>query len=149
MYPEKFYERIEDLRSRRFSGKYDNLKNSQKYLYKIAQKMSNGNPDNRLARKDIEKRCGNKFDFNNRDNLITDFCYNKVNFGDNPNKFLFSPKVGLFQFVGFDWKSDSIVDVSWQVKIFSLKFTVGKYAFDHFDWNFDELLEYIEKEKIK
>lgn len=144
---EKYTKRAKILSTRLYSGKYENLKPNQKYLYEVMKRISGGNPNVQFERDHIEMECGIDFDFNNRDNFITDFCYNKVNLEDNPNKFLFSPKTKYFQFVDFNWVSDSVVDVSWKIKTSPEPIKVGKYVYDHFEWDFDFFAKYIEKER--
>lgn len=137
--------RIEELKKRSNSGSYKHLHPNQRYLYNVIKNMSKGNTELFLKSVAIERECNTSFDFRNRGNFITDFCYNKVNKEDNENKFLISPKRGNFRFVDFNWNSDEIVDITWYMRDLKLSFIVGTYVQGMFHWDFSLLENHIGK----
>lgn len=139
--------RIKVLEGRKNSGSYKNLNSKQSHLYEVIKKMSIGDAELVLKRADIETECGPNFDFNNRDNLITDFCYNKVNKEDNENKFLISPKTGKFRFVDFNWNSNEMVKITWKITDLKSSFSVGTYVKEIFYWDFKKLKNAIQRTK--
>ena len=146
----KYKSRIIVLRTRKHSGFLSELRESQKHLYNIVEDASEGDKVLVLKRSNLKKRfdCDKNqhgYDFNSRYNLITDFCYNKVNLEDNENKFLVSTGKGHFQFKDFDWRCVEGVDVTWNVKR-KIEIKVGRYNNGEYEWNFRELEELMEKQ---
>lgn len=137
-------ERIALLKSRESSGDLSNLEKNQRYLYDVVKKLSEGKPGLILKSSQIKFEFSSpEFDFRNRKNVITDFCYNKVNKEDNENKFMVSPKKGHFQFVGFKWNVKHAEIVTWHIKGLPKAFDVGRYKNGRFTWDFDRLEHYI------
>ena len=130
--------RINYLKKRKSSGNLYALTEKQRYLYDTVKRLAN-NKENEISSSQIKKACGVNFDFNNRENVITDFCYNKTNKEDNDNKFLISPKRGFFQFVDFDWNNERKIEITWHIKDLKNTFTIGSYANGEFAWCFNEL----------
>jgi len=139
--------RIEVFKRRNKSGNRNHLHANQKHLYDVIKKMSRGDAELLLKSTAIERECGTNFDFRNWDNVITDFCYNKINKGDNENKFLISPKRANFRFVDFNWNSNEIVKITWYIKDLKLPFSVGTYEKRMFHWDFNVLEDHIQKAK--
>lgn len=133
---EKYLNRIELLKMRKDSGCFNNLNKGQQALYRI-MKNKQSTLNRNLKRIDIEPEFNRDgFKWASRECVITDFCYNKVNMEDNPNKFIYSPVNGLFQFVDFNWVPDSDKEIKWAVKNFG-QFEVGIYNQKGFQWDFD------------
>ena len=148
---QKYEKRIRELHSRSDTGSYQELSESQKFLYKAAHNASTKYPNNAIQRELIENEFYNlvkktKFDFNSRDNFITDFCYNMVNLEDNLNKFLICPKRGHFKFLDFSWLCPDGISIRWNVQ---RKFiaTIGEYRNGSYNWNFNEVEKLISKSK--
>jgi len=148
---QKYEYRIQQLRSRTGTGSFQELSNSQQFLYEAAYRASAGQPNVAIPRSSIEREfyilaSPAAYDFNSRDNLITDFCYNMVNLEDNYNKFLVCTKAGFFQFKGISWLCPDGVTITWNVR---RKFmtTVGKYRNGVYNWNFQEIETLISKNK--
>jgi hypothetical protein len=137
--------RIDFLKVKRGSGNIFNLSDNQKYLYDVVKKLSDDDKSKVLQSLVIEKSCGEHIDFRHRGNVITDFCYNKVNKEDNVNKFLISPRRGYFQFVGFNWKNEVPIDIKWYLNDLKIMFTVGVYENGEFKWNFSDLERHLDK----
>lgn len=138
---QKYLDRIAVLSARKTAGSYNHLTPNQKYLFNVIERLSQSTDNQRLERREIQYACGPTFDFNNRGNLITDFCYNKVNLEDSENKFLVSLGRGAFHFVGFDWMNHEAQQITWKVADLREKFTVGTYREGKFFWQFDTLLQ--------
>ena len=136
----RYLNRIEILSSRTSSGCYDLLSDRQKYLYAVLKNM--GGKGNRIQRHAIPAACDDpSFVVEARHNVVTDFCYNKVNREDNENKFLRSLSTGVFQFVDFNWQHGQSEPVTWEVKPLKKSFIVGEYKDSEFQWDFDELTQ--------
>jgi hypothetical protein len=136
----RYLRRIEVLSSRNSSGCYDSLSDRQKYLYSVLKHMGGEDGSQNIKRRDIQAACEPSFTVEDRRNVVTDFCYNKVNLEDNENKFLLSIGKGLLHFVDFDWQPEHNEPVTWKVDGLK-KFTVGGYKDSQFQWNFDELVQ--------
>ncbi len=141
-------EHIRRFRQRSDSGRYASLTDNQQKLYAVTKELSQGNKDKVLKKADIKEKFTrtypNEVFYESERNMLTDFCYNKVNKDDKPNKFLFSVKRGEFRFVDFDWDiGEKVVDVFWDIRDLRLFFKVGYYSHREFVWDFDELLKYI------
>lgn len=137
---------IQRFQKRRDSGNYESLTDNQQKLYAVTREMSQDNKKKPLKKEDIiqnfRRTYPNERDFESKWNMLTDFCYNKVNKDDKPNKFLFSERRSEFVFVDFDWESDQeTVDVFWDIKGFGKSFKVGYYKNKGFVWDFHELME--------
>lgn len=142
----KYENRIIEFSSRNSSGAYSNLSPCQKYLFDTIQAF---NTNSVLLRASIESAYdkGNRpqnCKFDARDSIITDFCYNMVNLEDNENKFLISEGRGRFKFVGFNWKPDRPVEISWNIQN-KCKLNIGVYKNQNFEWDFSEIRDLIER----
>lgn len=140
---DRYFDRIEKLKSRSSPGRYNSLSDRQKYLHSVLKHM--GEEDQIIQRHNIQAHCEPSFAAADRRNVVTDFCYNKVNLEDNENKFLLSVGKGLFRFVGFDWQPEQSESVTWEVEVLKTKFMVAEYRDGEFRWNFDQLIQALRK----
>jgi hypothetical protein len=150
---DNYKRRIQELLCRKAPITPPLMKGSQKYLYDVVKKVAGGLTDKTLLRSDIEAEFKSErkplgFDFNNRENLITDFCYNMVNIEDNEIKFLICVGAGRFQFKDLGWACPDGVDITWNVARKG-KRKVGEYKDGKYCWKFSELDELIAKSRGK
>jgi hypothetical protein len=143
----KLMDYIEKLSRRESSGKFDNLDEQQKHLYRVLEHLSRDIPDKSFKKKEIEQQCRRDwphFDLlSNKRSHLSDFCYNTVCVDDNENKFLLKTKRGEFRFVGFDWQSGCEVKIDWSPKGVKEPFTVGTYVDGEFRWRFENIIRYL------
>jgi len=138
-------DRILTLTKRKNTGSLDNLTDNQIRLYEVIKHLSNADFNKTLTKAEIKNACADSIGFGKRDNVITDFCYNKVNKEDNINKYLISPEAGKFKFVGFNWANNEPEKITWYIQALKKPFKIGSYHGRKFSWNFTELLSYIEE----
>ena len=87
-----------------------------------------GSKGDLIQRRAIPAACDDpSFVVEARHNVVTDFCYNKVNREDNENKFLRSLGTGVFQFVDFNWLHEQSESVNWEVQLLRKSFIVGEH----------------------
>jgi hypothetical protein len=139
---EKYLSRVIVLERRVDSGALRNLTISQRYLYEIVREIAPRASMQTVHRRQLQEFQTPSFNPEDRNNFITDFCYNKVNIEDNENKFLLCTQRGQFKFVDFDWFNDTSCPITWHLKGHK-EFLVGNYKFGKYNWNFEELRRYL------
>lgn len=122
----RYDELLLKISNRTNSGSYNNLNNGATVLYEIMSKQK-GN----LDKNTIKSHAGNRISLDNVP--PTDYCYNKVNLNDNPNKFLIQNIDGTFTFKDFGWEPEPPIDVTWKPRG-GFEQIVGSYDSDGFHW---------------
>lgn len=140
---------INRFQSRKGSGSYENLNNTQKKLYNVTQELSVRSSGLSIKRRDIKQMFKETYPgekgFEESRNMLADFCYNKVNFDDKPFKFLYWIGRGEYKFVDFSWNTGSQqINVEWTMHELGNTFKIGAYSGTEFHWDFIQLLRIIE-----
>ncbi|MHB8108643.1 MAG: hypothetical protein ACYDHW_01265 [Syntrophorhabdaceae bacterium] len=132
---------------RKTPGTYEMLNENQKRLYDITRAMSGGQARKLLKLEDIRNEFRYWHPGEKRPasiNMPANFCYDRVNMSDRPNKFMISDRRnGRYRFVGFDWNPDKPIDIHWSIWVWEETFKVGYYKNREFFWDFDIVLQYL------
>lgn len=110
------------------SGSYNHLTPKQKAEYIKIKKYIELKKNSFFHQSEIPNR--------NKNLILTDYCYNSINKGDFPDKFLISHQRGNFQFVDFNYNSSEKILVRWYIKEIGREFVVGEYYGKKFYWDF-------------
>lgn len=137
----EYFERIKVLKGRTFSAPQSSFTPKQKQMYIEVEKAYKSQPHTYLSKGQLQSLVTSNL--NERDLLISDFVFNTVNKEDKPIKFMLK-KGQKYLFVGINFKPQSPIDVTWEVRISGVRrFVIGTYSQNGYSWNFTSLNEYL------